>query len=156
MQDNHDHSVSTGTLNGLRANAAASAGELREFLERTRGKNPQEVLGLVAQSGLTWALLQATIGCVALLAVLTFVPFVWSKLGGAPAATPKPAPEQAAKPEAPAVANPPRTEPERTATGTNDTKPADPDKLNTKLGESGTKTGTPKSPVDDIDKLIDK
>ena len=36
----------------LKADTSESLGELQEFLKQTRGKSPQEVLGIVTNSGL--------------------------------------------------------------------------------------------------------
>ncbi len=95
MTHPHDD-PSQAPLHGMRANGAASAAELREFLSRMRGKPPQEVLGLIAQSGLARAMFLATLITVALLAVTTVVPFVWNKATGGTAqqAASKAAPEK--------------------------------------------------------------
>ncbi len=78
----------------MRANGAASAAELREFLSRMRGKPPQEVLGLIAQSGLARAMFLSTLIVLALLAVTTVIPFAWNKAtGGAQQAAAKGTPE---------------------------------------------------------------
>jgi len=62
-------------LQQLKEGASASAVELREFLKDMKGKNPHEVLGLIAQSSFVQALVVATIGTVAVLAVGTIVPY---------------------------------------------------------------------------------
>lgn len=69
------------------ADVAASGDELREFLQQCRGKSPQEVLGLVAQSGLVRATCTAAVGCVILVAVFTILPFAWGRTFGRTAST---------------------------------------------------------------------
>ena len=68
----------------LRENGAASVAELREFLSKMRGKPPQEVLGLIAQSGLARAMFLSTLIMVALLLVTTALPFAWNRVMGKP------------------------------------------------------------------------
>ena len=62
-------------LKRLQSNGAATAAELREFLGHLKGHNPQEVMGIVAQSGLVRATFTATIGCLVLLFVGTIIPY---------------------------------------------------------------------------------
>src|SRR5207249_3289066 len=82
-------------LNEILGNGAASAAELRECLTRMHGKPPQEVLGLVAQSGLARAMFLSTLITLAVVAVLTAVPFALNRAtGSATAATAKGAPEK--------------------------------------------------------------
>jgi hypothetical protein len=76
----------------LKADGADAAAELREFVHQLRGKPPQEVLGLVAQSGLIRATALATVGTLVLVAILTVVPYAMAKAfpekpKAAPAAT---------------------------------------------------------------------
>ena len=51
----------------LRENTTASVGELREFLGRLKGRSPQEVMGIVAQSSLVRGISIATAGTLILL-----------------------------------------------------------------------------------------
>ena len=67
-------------LRKLRRNTAATAAELREFLAAMRGKGPREMLGTVATSNLGRSLLQATVGVVAAIVVLTIVPFAFDRI----------------------------------------------------------------------------
>jgi hypothetical protein len=69
-----------GELKQLKSNGAASAGELREFIGSLKGKSPQEVLGAVAQSGLTRGIVQATIGFVVVLITFSVVPYGYNKI----------------------------------------------------------------------------
>ncbi|MBT4864272.1 MAG: hypothetical protein HON53_04010 [Planctomycetaceae bacterium] len=69
-----------GELRQLKTNGAASAGELREFIGSLKGKSPQEVLGAVAQSGLTRGIVQATIGFVVVLVTFSVVPYGYNKI----------------------------------------------------------------------------
>ncbi len=68
----------TRDLNRLKANASASLGELREFLAQTRGRKPQEVLGMVAGNSLVRSIGWAVVGTVVLLIVGTIVPYWFS------------------------------------------------------------------------------
>jgi hypothetical protein len=88
---------SNAPLRGMRDNGAASAAELREFLSRMRGKPPQEVLGLIAQSGLARAMLLSTLITLAVLAVTTIIPFALNQMsGGRQEAAVKAAPQKSA------------------------------------------------------------
>lgn len=64
-----------GDLQRLKTDGHASAAELREFLSHLKGRSPQEVLGVVAESDLFRSILTATAGCAVLLVVLTVVPY---------------------------------------------------------------------------------
>ena len=72
-------------LRQLQTHGAAGVAELREFLAQTRGRRPQEVLGLVAGSHLMRSVAVATVGAVVLLAVGTVGPWWWNRLTAAPA-----------------------------------------------------------------------
>lgn len=63
----------------IKRHGGATAAELAEFLKQLRGRRPQEVLGLVAQSGLLRATALATAGTLALLAALTVIPYFYEK-----------------------------------------------------------------------------
>ena len=90
------HAIGLGRdIRRMKADSADTAAELTEFLRQFRGKRPQEVLGLVAQSGLVRATGLATVATVVLMAVFTIVPFVWGKAF----------PEQAKVAEKPAAAD---------------------------------------------------
>lgn len=65
-------------LRQLSSNATATATELREFLANNEGKSPQEMLGLIAQSGLFLSTLAATGLIGGVLVVFTLVPYlIW-------------------------------------------------------------------------------
>ena len=64
----------------LRENSAATARELSDFLAKMKGKPPQEVLGVIAQSGLARGLILSTVAIALLLLVGTAAPFAWSHL----------------------------------------------------------------------------
>jgi len=88
----------------LQADGAASAEELREFLGQLKGKSPQEMLGIVAESGLVKGMVAATIGTVVVLFVFTIGPWAYAELAGESAR-----PQTVAKPtttENPAPATP--------------------------------------------------
>ena len=59
----------------LRENTTASVGELREFLGRLKGRSPQEVMGIVAQSSLVRGISIATAGTLILLCAFTIGPW---------------------------------------------------------------------------------
>ena len=75
----------TGDIKRLKRDGAASAEELREFVSGLHGKSPQEVLGLVAESGLFQATAVATIGIAVVLVAFTVVPYLFK--GAAPEKT---------------------------------------------------------------------
>jgi hypothetical protein len=64
-----------GEFSRLSVNARETKEELQEFLGNMRGKSPQEVLGLVAASGLTQGILWSTIGMVFILIFFTIMPY---------------------------------------------------------------------------------
>ncbi|MBI1374612.1 MAG: hypothetical protein GC159_17985 [Phycisphaera sp.] len=156
-----------GDVRRLRESGGASVAELREFLQEMRGKSPQEMLGVIAQSDLVRSTITATIAAIVLLVVLTVVPFALSKVmptdkaatGPAAASTQKPAKADAApKPDAskPATANagdaakPASADP-----------PAKSDDLLNKLGIGEQKNADPNSnpldgKTDDLLKGLDK
>ena len=68
-----------GDFHRLKVNGAATVAELRDFLAQTRGKSPQEVLGMVAGSNLVWSTLLATVITVVLMAAFTAGPYYLSK-----------------------------------------------------------------------------
>jgi hypothetical protein len=134
-------------LGRLKSDGAATVAELREFLGRMRGRSPQEMLGLVAESGLTRSMFLATFLFLLLLAALTAVPYALkdrSTDASAPVAEEKAVEQQdnahAVGPEtAEELAGPPaagplvdaedtRTDPERAvdAMGIGETRVADP------------------------------
>ena len=69
----------------LKADGTASVEELREFLGQLKGKSPQEMLGIMAESGLVKGMVTATIGTVAVLFVFTIGPWAYAELAGEPA-----------------------------------------------------------------------
>jgi hypothetical protein len=68
-------------LKRLKSEGAATVAELREFLGQMKGKSPQEVLGLVAESGLARSILLATLLFVVLLVALTVGPYLLAQSG---------------------------------------------------------------------------
>ena len=132
----------------IRAGSAMTAAELREFIRQFKGKSPQEVLGTLAQSGLTQAVALATLGCATLVAVFTILPYAWGKMPGetrperkATAASPAAA---SASPEQPAASVP------QTATEASSPAAGASQDLLDKLGEGDAKTSDPRSnPLED-------
>jgi hypothetical protein len=109
-----------------------------------RGKPPQEVLGLIAQSGLARAMFLSTLITLALLAVTTMVPFAWNKAtgGGAQQAAAKAAPAKRGASSTDGEAGAAKTESAATSTAASTpAKTADPKEAAlSKLGVGDTKT----------------
>lgn len=148
-----------GELRQVRENGQASAQELRDFLKSVQGRSPQEVLGVVAQSGLATSIILSTIGCVVLLVVCSVGPYYWNKLS-ADGGTTKPSVEKQSEPDADNT----DTEPSAKQQAANAPQPSEataanpPDpSLPNKLGIGETKTANPKTnPLDsNIDNLLD-
>jgi hypothetical protein len=68
-------SSAVGDVRRAKSSGSASVQELREFLQSHRGKSSQELLGELGKSSLLQAMVKSTLGCLALMAVLTVVPF---------------------------------------------------------------------------------
>ncbi len=97
MSDPHQNdylSKPIGDAPRVRKEAAASATEIRQFINGLRGKSPQEMLGAIAQSSLIQATIQATVWTTVFLAIFTVGPYVMKS--DAKAAS-KAAPAKAAK-----------------------------------------------------------
>jgi len=146
-----------GELKQLKSNGSATADELREFIGSLKGKSPQEVLGAVAQSGLTRGIVQATVGFVVVLVVFSVVPYGYNKMWPANAVTAK---TSDADDSAEAELN--EQDPVSAAVqpvAATDTAPAGAGDLPDKLGIGETKVSDPKSnPLDsnpNLDKLLD-
>jgi hypothetical protein len=65
-----------GDYQKLQTHGAASVAELREFLGQLKGRSPQEVMGIVAQSSLVQGIVTATIAGGVLLVAFTIIPYV--------------------------------------------------------------------------------
>lgn len=63
-------------LHRIKKHGGMSLAELRQFISKLHGRNPGEVLGLVSNSGFIRAMLESTVYCGILMAVLTVVPFM--------------------------------------------------------------------------------
>ena len=83
-------------LKKIRRNTAASSHEIREFLAQMRGKSPQEMLGMLASSSLVKCTTQAAIGWLAVIAVFTLGPWLWSLMNPVAAKIPQTPPPAAA------------------------------------------------------------
>ena len=150
-----------GDFRRLKSDGAATVAELREFLGQMRGRNPKEVLGTVAESGLTRSILVATLGFAVLLAALTVVPYYLSDRDGpasGPAGKQSAAgaqdPAQGGQPEA---AGGPALEPAGADKPSGAAKPGG-EKVIDALGIGETKTAEPdKNPLENrLDHLLDK
>jgi len=69
----------SGELRRLKANSSATYDELSEFVSQMHGKSPQEVLGLVAQSGLAKGIFLSTVICAVLVVAFTVGPYYWGE-----------------------------------------------------------------------------
>lgn len=154
-----------GEFRRLKESSAFTVDELREFLAKMRGKSPQEVLGLVASSDLLRATVQATIGCIVLLALMTVGPYyLYSGAKPAKDVGQKPQPT-AAQPAAAATPPAATAETEKkpdvgstaNAAATNPNQP-NLEKAAKKMGMDETKVTDPKkNPLENnLDKLLDK
>lgn len=124
-----------GDMHRLKTNGAEAAAELAEFLKKMRGKSPQEMLGIVAQSGLAQGVIQATVWTVILMGVLTVVPYGMAKAfpPAKPVAEAEPAKGPAkAAPKGEENAEPAATDPASKAA-----------KALKKMGEDDTKASSP-------------
>jgi len=145
----------------LKSDGAATVAELREFLGRMRGRSPQEMLGLVAESGLTRSMFLATFLFVLLLAALTVIPYGMryrSADASGPVAEEKAAeeadntqalgPESTEEPAKPAAAAP--------SVDAEDTR-MDPERAVDAMGIGETRVADPNdNPLEDrVDKLLD-
>lgn len=148
-----------GELRNIRENGQASAQELRDFLKSVQGRSPQEVMGVVAQSGLTSSILLSTIGCVVLLVVFSVIPYQLNKLAANDESAKTSAEEQSESDET--NASTPAAENQQAASKTespNEQPVGSPDpSLTDKLGIGETKEADPKSnPLNSkIDNLLD-
>ena len=148
-------------LGRLKSDGAASVAELREFLGQMRGRSPQDMLGLVAESGLTRSMFLATSLFVLSLAVLTVIPYALTSPGAdasAPVAEEKAAEEEdsarageaetAEQPAKPAAAAP--------VADAEDTG-IDPERAVDVMGIGETRVADPdENPLEDkVDKLLD-
>ncbi len=94
-------------LRELRSNSRATVGEIQAFLRELKGKSPQEMLGVVAESGLFRSLVLSTFLVAGGIIIFTVIPYF---MGGdekpAPASetpTPIEAPVEAPIPAEPAT-----------------------------------------------------
>lgn len=140
-------------LNNLKTNGSASLAELKAFLSQLKGRDPQEVIGIVSTSLLVQSLIAATLGTALFMAVFTVLPYyLYGPLkptnvatkpepAKSPTATPAPAPAASGGESKPAESG---TKEERAAKalGIDEAKPADP-----------TKNPLDKGP--NLDKLLD-
>ncbi|MBC8874400.1 MAG: hypothetical protein H8E44_33610 [Planctomycetes bacterium] len=148
-------------FNRLKSDGAATVSELREFLGQMHGRSPQEVIGMVAKSGLTRSIILATFLFVILLVACTIIPYVWKDRDGSTAG---PAAGQTDTAKAPA-AKPDESKPdeqpaEAVATTAKDKSVSDeldPDRAIDAMGIGETRTADPdKNPMEDkLDKLLD-
>ena len=126
-----------GDVRRLRGSSSEVAAELSEFVAKMKGRSPQEVMGVVAQSGLTQGIVMATFGCLLVTAIFTAGPYFYAQQFPPPAKpiaaqTPPPAATPATNTNTPATA----TDPANTTPGK--------DEVLDKLGMGETKVTDPK------------
>jgi hypothetical protein len=143
-----------GDLKRLKSEGAASAAELREFLGNMQGRSPQEVLGLVARSGLTRSIVLATILFAIVLAALTVIPYALQEPGSD---AQNAAAEQPAANEPDAAQPRPAERPEDAAAEADTAAPAGTDRAVEAMGIGETRVADPgESPMEHkIDDLLD-
>jgi len=147
-----------GDVKNLQTHGTATIAEVREFLAQTRGKSTQEVLGLIAQSGLVKSTILSAMLIAGLIGFLTVVPFAWNIATGNTKGRPKPKPAETAVDTTSAAtassAESPTTEP--TGVATNDDTTGDP--ALDAMGIGDAKPADPKkNPLEDsLDNLLDK
>ena len=144
----------------LKANASLSLGELREFLSQTRGRSPQEVLGMVAGSALVRCIGWALVGTVILLIVGTVGPYlIWGPPASKPT-KPRLAAAAPAAPQTPAAPShgPEAASPQSAAKAGDQPSPEDAMKAVKVMGLGEAKTADPKAnPMEKkLDNLLDK
>lgn len=145
-------------LNGERpagkSSGAASTLDVADALRAMRSRSPEESLGVKGEPGLLKSSVQAGVVTAVLFALLTAGPYAMAKMFPPAPKTTKPTTADTPAPkDAPAT---PSTAPETVAKKTPETPavpgktPAKGDILN-KLGETGTKKGTPSDPFNKAD-----
>jgi hypothetical protein len=136
-------------LKRLKTEAAASTGELREFIRGLKGRSPQEVMGIVSGNSLMQGLVMSVVGCAALLIVLS-VPFAFGHPSKPKGTKSKPA--ETAQAES-AATNAAAT----TAAQGDVPSEANLQRASKAMGLDETKTVDPKTnPLDKLDNLLDK
>jgi len=145
-------------VHGLKTNGHAPLDELREFLAALKGRNPQEVIGIVSSSLLIQSMVLATIGTVVFMAVFTVVPYwLYGPLKAGPTAAHAP---PAAPPAAGKTADASATKTSDSASASDSPAQADAAKASKTLGLDETKAADPsKNPLEsspNLDKLLDQ
>ena len=146
-------------VHGLKTNGHAPLDELREFLAALKGRNPQEVIGIVSSSLLIQSMVLATIGTVVFMAVFTVVPYwLYGPLKAGPTAAHAP---PAAPPATPAAGKTADASATKTSASDSDSPAqADAAKAAKTLGLDETKAADPsKNPLEsspNLDKLLDQ
>ena len=80
-------------IRNMRRNISATAGEVKDFMGKLRGKSPREVLGIIASSSLIRSMGTAAVAVGILLVTFTIIPYGWAKVTGSDTT------EEAASPE---------------------------------------------------------
>ncbi len=131
-----------GQMSRLRVHSGATAAELRQFVKQLRGRTPQEVIGVIAQSNLIRATALAAGGTFILLIVFTILPIL---LGGSKTKPQAASPAAATSPAAAKTDDGGKAVAPPVTAKTKDQEAAD------KLGIGETKTLDPgKNPLDSV------
>lgn len=91
-------------IHRAREGATATAGELREFVKQLKGRSPQEMLGIVAGSGLVRSTVLATVITVVFMVGFTVGPYLYGKANPKQPVADAEAAAKAAAPAAPTAA----------------------------------------------------
>ena len=129
----------------VQVNSTAVGAEIGEFLEQMRGRSPQEMLGLVAQSDLIRSTTVATVGCAVLILALTIIPHMLREEAPvkADAKAETPATQPATPPGATTTPDPATAAATKSDTGDPKGTTDDPNKVAKTLGIGDVKTGQP-------------
>jgi len=145
----------------LRSDGAATVAEIREFLDQMHGKSPQEVIGIVAKSGLTRSIILATFLFGVLLVVFTIIPYFLNQRDGGTAEAVAGQSDTTKAPTAKPDESKPEEQPAEAVTTTAKEKSVsdelDRDRAIDAMGIGETRTADPnKNPrEDELDKLLD-
>jgi len=145
----------------LRSDSAATVSEIREFLSQMHGRSPQEVIGVVAKSGLARSIILATFLFVLLLIACTIVPYLLNERDGGTAGAAAGQTDAAKAPAAKPDESKPDEQPAETVATTAKDKSVseepDADRAIDAMGIGETRSADPdKNPMEDkLDKLLD-
>lgn len=146
-----------GDMRRLKTDGSATAGELREFIGRMRGKSTQEVLGVIAQSGLVRSIVVSTLCFAVLIGIFTVGPYLLKSKGTTASAEPATGSSQPAASEAAAPATTSAPTGDATATAVDGSQQPDAAAAAAAMGLDETKQAPPdENPLEkNLDNLLD-